>query len=87
MEEVVVGEGEDGRQRLSISGWFHAAQPGEEGYDPDEGKGEFKSSREQLVSPVPVTICIHSRLSGSCMRSEKRKPLGIDTNRVQTLPG
>ena len=35
VEEVVVGESEDGRQRLSISGWFHAAQPGEEGYVPE----------------------------------------------------
>ncbi|KAI0702912.1 Oxoglutarate and iron-dependent oxygenase degradation C-term-domain-containing protein [Cytidiella melzeri] len=50
VEEVVVGEGEDGRQRLSISGWFHAAQPGEEGYDANEKWGEYKSSREQLAS-------------------------------------
>ncbi|KAK0491445.1 Oxoglutarate and iron-dependent oxygenase degradation C-term-domain-containing protein [Armillaria novae-zelandiae] len=56
VEEVVVGgEGEDGRERLSISGWFHAAQEGEEGYDPErltaEGK---KSSREQLASTSTV---------------------------------
>ncbi|EKM59780.1 uncharacterized protein PHACADRAFT_250510 [Phanerochaete carnosa HHB-10118-sp] len=50
VEEVVVGQGEDGRQRLSISGWFHAAQPGEDGYDPNEKCGEYKSSREQLAS-------------------------------------
>ncbi|KAI9001419.1 nuclear protein [Trametes punicea] len=49
VEEVVVGESEDGRQRLSISGWFHAAQPGEEGYQP-EPQPEVKSSREQLTS-------------------------------------
>ncbi|TBU49352.1 Oxoglutarate and iron-dependent oxygenase degradation C-term-domain-containing protein [Dichomitus squalens] len=49
VEEVVVGESEDGRQRLSISGWFHAAQPGEEGYAP-EPEPELKSSREQLTS-------------------------------------
>ena len=49
VEEVVVGgEGEDGRDRLSISGWFHAAQEGEEGYIP-EPPTEVKSSREQLV--------------------------------------
>lgn len=54
VEEVVVGgEGEDGRERLSISGWFHAAQEGEEGYVPESNEGEFKSSREQLVSRVP----------------------------------
>ncbi|KAI0638035.1 nuclear protein [Trametes polyzona] len=49
VEEVVVGESEDGRQRLSISGWFHAAQPGEEGYQ-SENQPELKSSREQLAS-------------------------------------
>ncbi|KAI5893652.1 uncharacterized protein SCHCODRAFT_02622397 [Schizophyllum commune H4-8] len=50
VEEVVVGgEGEDGRDRLSISGWFHAAQEGEEGYIP-EPPTEVKSSREQLAS-------------------------------------
>lgn len=48
VEEVVVGEGEDGRQRLSISGWFHAAQEDEDGYSP-EPEPEVKSSREQLV--------------------------------------
>ncbi|TRM67887.1 Oxoglutarate and iron-dependent oxygenase degradation C-term-domain-containing protein [Schizophyllum amplum] len=50
VEEVVVGgEGEDGRERLSISGWFHAAQEGEEGYTP-ELASDIKSSREQLTS-------------------------------------
>jgi len=46
VEEVVVDE--EGRERLSISGWFHAAQPGEEGYELLE-ESQFKSSREQLV--------------------------------------
>ncbi|TFK93580.1 hypothetical protein K466DRAFT_572388 [Polyporus arcularius HHB13444] len=50
VEEVVVGESEDGRQRLSISGWFHAAQPGEEGYVPEPQQKETKSSRDQLAS-------------------------------------
>ncbi|GBE79614.1 Prolyl 3,4-dihydroxylase ofd1 [Sparassis crispa] len=49
VEEVVVGEAEDGRQRLSISGWFHSAQPGEEGYQPESAPA-VKSSREQLTS-------------------------------------
>ncbi|THH32761.1 hypothetical protein EUX98_g1463 [Antrodiella citrinella] len=53
VEEVVVGEGEDGRQRLSISGWFHAAQPGEPGYE-RESAPEVKSSREQLVTTSTV---------------------------------
>ncbi|KAI0304042.1 nuclear protein [Russula brevipes] len=49
VEEVVVGEGEDGWQRLSISGWFHAAQPGEDGYE-GESAQPLPSSREQLAS-------------------------------------
>ncbi|ETW84031.1 hypothetical protein HETIRDRAFT_433015 [Heterobasidion irregulare TC 32-1] len=49
VEEVVVDEGEDGRQRLSVSGWFHAAQLGEEGHEPEEAS-DLKSSREQLTS-------------------------------------
>ncbi|KAJ7126461.1 nuclear protein, partial [Mycena crocata] len=50
VEEVVVGgEGEDGRARLSISGWFHAAQEGEEGYVPEAAEGHSRSSREQLA--------------------------------------
>ncbi|EIN10953.1 hypothetical protein PUNSTDRAFT_85412 [Punctularia strigosozonata HHB-11173 SS5] len=50
VEEVVVGKEEkDGRERLSISGWFHAAQPGEEDYVPEPAP-ELKSSREQLAS-------------------------------------
>ncbi|KAF9006707.1 Oxoglutarate and iron-dependent oxygenase degradation C-term-domain-containing protein [Cyathus striatus] len=50
VEEVVVGGGpEDGRERLSISGWFHAPQEGEEGYVADT-HAEMKSSREQLAS-------------------------------------
>ncbi|CAK5263102.1 unnamed protein product, partial [Mycena citricolor] len=50
VEEVVVGgEGEDGRARLSISGWFHAAQEGEDGHVPEPAEGVPKSSREQLA--------------------------------------
>lgn len=55
VEEVVVGvDAYDGRERLSISGWFHAAQAGEEGYEPPSAEGEAKSSREQLVSRLAV---------------------------------
>ncbi|TFK28940.1 nuclear protein [Coprinopsis marcescibilis] len=50
VEEVVVG---DGRERLSISGWFHAAQEGEEGFVP-EAPSVVKSSREQLASTSTV---------------------------------
>lgn len=49
VEEVVVGGDEDGRERLSISGWFHAPQEDEEGYAPEHLSTEIKSSREQLV--------------------------------------
>ncbi|TFK59453.1 hypothetical protein BDN72DRAFT_851290, partial [Pluteus cervinus] len=56
VEEVVAGgEMEDGRQRLSISGWFHSAQEGEEGYTPEPPAQEnVKSSREQLTSTSTV---------------------------------
>lgn len=52
VEEVV----EPGRERLSISGWFHIAQEGEEGYRPDAnaaekaGEEKAKSTLEQLLS-------------------------------------
>ncbi|KAJ6515441.1 nuclear protein, partial [Mycena sanguinolenta] len=55
VEEVVVGGGgEDGRARLSISGWFHAAQEGEEGYVPEPAEAQPKSSREQLAMTSTV---------------------------------
>ncbi|TDL29637.1 hypothetical protein BD410DRAFT_736691 [Rickenella mellea] len=50
VQEVVVGEREDERQRLSISGWFHAPQEGEEGYEPEPPAPQSKSSLEQLTS-------------------------------------
>lgn len=48
VEEVVVDEGDCQRQRLSISGWFHRAQEGEEGFE-GEPVEQNKSSLEQLV--------------------------------------
>ncbi|KAL4076247.1 nuclear protein, partial [Scleroderma citrinum] len=63
VEEVVVGE--EGQARLSISGWFHAAQEGEEGYVAESATPELKSSREQLASnstvftPYPETETLH----------------------------
>ncbi len=48
VEEVVVDEGGNERQRLSISGWFHKAQEGEEDYEA-EAQHNAKSSLEQLV--------------------------------------
>lgn len=51
VEEVVVGEP---HARLSISGWFHAAQEGEEGYVAGSTSPEHKSSREQLTSSSTV---------------------------------
>lgn len=47
VEEVVAGG--KGQARLSISGWFHAAQEGEEDYVVESIPSEMKSSREQLV--------------------------------------
>lgn len=55
VEEVVVGQGPDGHQRLSISGWFHAAQPGEPGYV-EEKDLRVKSTREQLVRRLPLSV-------------------------------
>lgn len=49
VEEVIIDEGDSSRQRLSISGWFHKAQEGEEGYEA-ECVDKNKSSLEQLVS-------------------------------------
>ncbi|CEL59481.1 PKHD-type hydroxylase ofd1 OS=Schizosaccharomyces pombe (strain 972 / ATCC 24843) GN=ofd1 PE=1 SV=1 [Rhizoctonia solani AG-1 IB] len=47
VEEVVVDEGGNQRQRLSISGWFHRPQEGEDDYDPEDIPKE-KSSLQQL---------------------------------------
>lgn len=60
VEEVVVAPGPDGRQRLSISGWFHQPQHGEEGYVTPEGAatGREKSSLEQLVSLCLSVLCV-----------------------------
>ncbi|KAH7923673.1 hypothetical protein BV22DRAFT_1036091 [Leucogyrophana mollusca] len=52
VEEVVVGA--DGMARLSISGWFHAAQEGEEGHQQEQSPLEVKSSREQLTSSSTI---------------------------------
>lgn len=49
VEEVVVDEGDCARQRLSISGWFHKAQEGEDGYEAEDAEEKSKSSLEQLV--------------------------------------
>lgn len=52
VEEVVA----TGKERLSISGWFHIAQEGESGYSPDSNATEkleeqqSKSTLEQLLS-------------------------------------
>ncbi|CCG82186.1 2-oxoglutarate and Fe(II) dioxygenase domain containing protein [Taphrina deformans PYCC 5710] len=52
VEEVVA----EGKERLSISGWFHVAQEGEEGFDPHANESErneqdkAKSTLEQLLS-------------------------------------
>jgi Rps23 Pro-64 3,4-dihydroxylase Tpa1-like proline 4-hydroxylase len=55
VEEVVVGTGQDGRSRLSISGWFHKPQDGEEGYEVEMEEAP-KSSLEQLSSTSSITF-------------------------------
>jgi hypothetical protein len=54
VEEVVVDG--DGTERLSISGWFHSPQEGEEDYVPPSQDALPKSSREQLASTSTVFI-------------------------------
>ncbi|EJU06373.1 hypothetical protein DACRYDRAFT_97845 [Dacryopinax primogenitus] len=61
VEEVVVALGEDkeGRQRLSVSGWFHMAKPGEEGYEEDRERDRTErlaSSLEQLSASPPIAL-------------------------------
>ena len=79
VEEVVVGEGEDGWQRLSISGWFHAAQPGEDGYEGDVAQS-VPSSREQLVSGSRRVASLHDPLNSVLII------LGFHVDPVQVLP-
>lgn len=66
VEEVVVGGVNDSRERLSISGWFHKAQKGEEGYEPEPAERE-KSSLEQLVSTWQsyIIICCSNLLQST----------------------
>ena len=59
VEEVTVDEGGSDRQRLSISGWFHKAQEGEEGYEGEEMEKQ-KSSLEQLACLILKFICANS---------------------------
>jgi len=59
VEEVVVDVSDEGKQRLSISGWFHKPQSGEEGYaDADDAVDRLKSSLEQLVSPLSIRTSV-----------------------------
>lgn len=51
VEEVVIGEG---KERLSISGWFHKPVEGEEGYEGPEEDGDL-SSLKQIVGPYLYT--------------------------------
>lgn len=57
VEEVVVDVDDGGKQRLSVSGWFHKPQPGEEGYsDADDAVDRLKSSLEQLSDPPALPM-------------------------------
>ncbi|KAF8709690.1 Oxoglutarate and iron-dependent oxygenase degradation C-term, partial [Rhizoctonia solani] len=55
VEEVVVDEGGSQRQRLSISGWFHRPQEGEDDYDPEDVPKE-KSSLQQLSTSTKAQL-------------------------------
>ncbi|KAJ4479109.1 nuclear protein [Lentinula aciculospora] len=98
VEEVVVGSGgEDGRERLSISGWFHSAQEGEQGYEPPVDEPEIKSSREQLANtqtafkPYPSSSnkppLFESELSEEDITflSEFINPVYLQTRTIQSL--
>ncbi|KAH8113328.1 Oxoglutarate and iron-dependent oxygenase degradation C-term-domain-containing protein [Phellopilus nigrolimitatus] len=61
VEEVTVDEGDCQRQRLSISGWFHKAQEGEEGYE-GEHVEKNKSSLEQLRFVEESSLELHKFL-------------------------
>jgi hypothetical protein len=82
VEEVVVGgeDDEDGRARLSISGWFHAAQEGEEGYEPEAAPAEVQSSREQLVSYHCPSAVYHD------FRLMSLPSLDINLYHIQIIP-
>ncbi|KAH8834198.1 Oxoglutarate and iron-dependent oxygenase degradation C-term-domain-containing protein [Flagelloscypha sp. PMI_526] len=55
VEEVVVGDdAEFTRSRMSISGWFHAAQEGEDGYVSEYESQAMKSSRDQLAATQTI---------------------------------
>ena len=77
VEEVVVGQ--EGHTRLSISGWFHAAQPGEDGYVAEETIAP--SSREQLVRLLPCLLyrCVHT--------GARTPPLQTSSSNVSTCAG
>jgi|ERR1700722_17152406 len=49
VQEVVVE-----KERLTISGWFHAPQQGEEGYIPPQSSTQVTSSRDQLTSTSTI---------------------------------
>jgi len=57
VEEGVVDQ--VGHARLSISGWFHAVQPGEDGHISKEATAprESTNSREQFVCLLPCLLC------------------------------
>jgi len=67
VEEVVVEEGSDGYQRLSISGWFHSAQPGEAGYQEEDEAAKSKSTRGQLVRWFPLLVLTVTPFTIGCL--------------------
>ncbi|KAF8328355.1 uncharacterized protein EI90DRAFT_3281311 [Cantharellus anzutake] len=67
VEEVVVGGPNDSRQRLSVSGWYHAPQFGEEGFEDNDDKDvrQKQSSLSQLSSSVTGDLVDYSADLGS----------------------
>ncbi|KAG8877836.1 hypothetical protein FRB97_003116 [Tulasnella sp. 331] len=95
VEEVVVEPGPDGTQRLSVSGWFHKPQHGEEGHIPpeDADAGREKSSLEQLSSsstqlrPYPSEFTPKSFLSteDTMFLSEYLNPVYLSPKTMKAL--
>ncbi|KAI8999276.1 Oxoglutarate and iron-dependent oxygenase degradation C-term-domain-containing protein [Gaertneriomyces semiglobifer] len=76
VEEVVVD-----KPRLSISGWFHIPQEGEEGYVADREDGEAPSSLEQLQAGADAPFLDYPETDGVTAEALK----GISEDDITTL--
>lgn len=77
VEEVTVDEDDCQRQRLSISGWFHRAQEGEEGYEV-EMVDTTRSSLSQLVCTMSLPNKLWERIN--------KNTIDFNLDHIQLLP-